>query len=96
VVSGGRVVEDRPEMSRARRAIAPALAAAALAMATCAIVANLVAQHRGAHHSLNAWAAPPFLVAVMAPACVGLFVAWRRPGNRGRGSCSAVRWRWRR
>jgi signal transduction histidine kinase len=64
------------------KALACLTAAAAAAAGTAAVVLNLVAAGRGAHHSLNAWTAAPFLLGILAPAAVGLFVALRRPGNR--------------
>ena len=69
-------------MPRALRASAGSIAAAALAAAIAAVVLNGVAASRGARHSLPVGAWAPFLLAILAPACVGLFVALRQPGNR--------------
>jgi hypothetical protein len=64
------------------KALACLTAAAAAAAGTAAVVLNLVAAGRGAHHSLDAWTAAPFLLGIVTPAAVGLFVALRQPGNR--------------
>jgi signal transduction histidine kinase len=64
------------------KALACLTAAAAAAAGTAAVVLNLVAAGRGAHHSLDAWTAAPFLLGIVAPAAVGLFVALRQPCNR--------------
>jgi hypothetical protein len=69
-------------MSRALRPIACVIAAAAAAAAVAAVVLNLVADGRGAEASVSAWGAAPFLIAIVAPASVGLFVALRQPQNR--------------
>src|SRR4051794_536150 len=63
------------------RALAWVTAAAAVATAVAAVVANLVADERGAHTSLYKTTAILFLMSVAVPAAVGLFVALRRPGN---------------
>jgi signal transduction histidine kinase len=64
------------------RMIASIVAGAAFVAAIAAVAINLVAASRGARHSIDAGFAVPFLAGVFAPACVGLFVALRRPGNR--------------
>ena len=64
------------------RVLACLIAVAALAAAMAAVVINAVAASRGAHHSLDAVGSVLFVLAVAAPAAVGLFVALRRPGNR--------------
>src|SRR4051812_24523453 len=80
--SRGRGCESIAAMSRALRPLACVIAAIAVAAAAAAVVLALVAEGRGAHHSLGAWSAAPFLLAVAAPASVGLFLALRQPGNR--------------
>ncbi|MEN3284212.1 MAG: hypothetical protein V7607_5352 [Solirubrobacteraceae bacterium] len=69
-------------MSRTLRPIACAMAATTLAVAVAGLVVNAVAASHGADSTLPALGYAPFLVAVLAPAAVGLFVALRRPGNR--------------
>ena len=69
-------------MSRALRLIACVMAAAAVAAAVLSVGVNAVAAARGAAHSLVAWSDVPFVVAVGAPVCVGLFLVLRRPGIR--------------
>jgi signal transduction histidine kinase len=69
-------------VTRALRLLACSTAAAALGMAVLAVVASTVAAARGAHHSLSPWMDVPFVVGVLAPACVGAFVLLRRPRNR--------------
>jgi hypothetical protein len=58
------------------------MAAATVAAAVAAAVVNAVAASEGAHHSVPPGALAAFLVAILVPAAVGLFVALRRPGNR--------------
>jgi signal transduction histidine kinase len=64
------------------RALACLIAVAAVAAAVVAAVLNAVAASRGAKHSLDAVATVLLVLAIAAPASVGLFVALRRPGNR--------------
>jgi signal transduction histidine kinase len=45
-------------------------------------VLTAVAAARGVPHDVGPAGAALFLAAMLAPACVGLFVAWRQPGNR--------------
>ena len=69
-------------MSRTLRWTASAMAAATLAAAVAGIVVSVVAASQGADPDVPPPAFAGFLVAVLAPASVGLFVALRRPGNR--------------
>jgi signal transduction histidine kinase len=69
-------------MSRSLRLIACAMAAATLAAAIAGIVVSVVAASQGADRDVPPPAVAGFLIAVLAPASVGLFVALRRPGNR--------------
>jgi two-component system NarL family sensor kinase len=69
-------------MPRALRWTGAAMAAAALATSVTGIVVSAVAASQGAHQDVPLVGLAAFLVAVLAPASVGLFVALRRPGNR--------------
>jgi signal transduction histidine kinase len=69
-------------MSRPLRWIACAMAAATLVTSVTGIVVSAVAASRGADQPVPPVGLAVFLVAVLAPASVGLFVALRRPGNR--------------
>ena len=69
-------------MSRTLRWTACAMAAATLVVAVAGIVVSVVAASQGADPDVPPPAFAGFLVAVLAPASVGLFVALRRPGNR--------------
>src|SRR5215211_7225807 len=69
-------------MSRALRWIECAMAVCALATSVAGVVVYAVAASRGADDSVSPWGYAGFFVAIVAPACVGLFVALRRPGNR--------------
>jgi signal transduction histidine kinase len=69
-------------MSRTLRWTACAMAAATLAAAVAGIVVSVVAASQGADRDVPPPAFAGFLIAVLAPASVGLFVALRRPGNR--------------
>jgi signal transduction histidine kinase len=69
-------------MSRPLRWTACAMAAATLVTSVTGIVVSAVAASQGAHHDVPLVGLAAFLVAVLAPASVGLFVALRRPGNR--------------
>jgi signal transduction histidine kinase len=69
-------------MSRTLRWTACAMAAATLATGVTGIVVAVVAASRDASGDVPPPAFAGFLVAVIVPAAVGLFVALRRPGNR--------------
>jgi len=69
-------------MSRTLRWTACAMAAATLAAAVAGIVVSVVAASQGADRSVPPAGLAGFLVAVLVPSSVGLFVALRRPGNR--------------
>jgi hypothetical protein len=69
-------------MSRPLRWIACAMAAATLVTSVTGIVVSAVAASQGADQPVPPVGLAVFLVAVLAPASVGLFVALRRPGNR--------------
>jgi signal transduction histidine kinase len=69
-------------MPRALRWTAAAMAAATLVTSVTGIVVSAVAGWQGAHQDVPLAGLAAFLVAVLAPASVGLFVALRRPGNR--------------
>jgi signal transduction histidine kinase len=69
-------------MSRALRWTAAAMAAATLVTSVTGIVVSAVAASQGAHQDAPLLGLAAFLIAVLAPASVGLFVALRRPGNR--------------
>ena len=69
-------------MSRPLRWTACAMAAATLVTSVTGIVISAVAASRGADQPVPPVGLAVFLVAVLAPASVGLFVALRRPGNR--------------
>jgi signal transduction histidine kinase len=69
-------------MSRPLRWTACAMAAATLVTSVTGIVVSVVAASRGADQPVPPVGLAAFLVAVLAPASVGLFVALRRPGNR--------------
>jgi signal transduction histidine kinase len=69
-------------MSRTLRWTASAMAAATLSAAIAGIVVSIVAASQGADGDVPPPAFAGFLIAVLAPASVGLFVALRRPGNR--------------
>jgi signal transduction histidine kinase len=69
-------------MPRALRWTAAAMAAATLVTSVTGIVVSAVAASQGAHQDVPLVGLAAFLVAVLAPASVGLFVALRRPGNR--------------
>jgi signal transduction histidine kinase len=69
-------------MSRALRWTAAAMAAATLVTSVTGIVVSAVAASQGAHQDAPLVGLAAFLIAVLAPASVGLFVALRRPGNR--------------
>ena len=64
------------------RPTACAAAAAALGLALVLVVVNLAATPHAGTDTLPRGAALPLLPAIAAPACVGLFVALRRPRNR--------------
>jgi signal transduction histidine kinase len=61
---------------------AAAMAAATLVTSVTGIVVSAVAASQGADQDVPLVGMAAFLVAVLAPASVGLFVALRRPGNR--------------
>jgi len=69
-------------MSRPLRWTACAMAAATLVTSVTGIVVSAVAASQGADQPVPPVGLAVFLVAVLAPASVGLFVALRRPGNR--------------
>jgi signal transduction histidine kinase len=69
-------------MPRALRWTAAAMAAATLVTSVTGIVVSAVAASHGADQDVPLVGMAAFLVAVLAPASVGLFVALRRPGNR--------------
>src|SRR3954454_19918952 len=69
-------------MVRWLRPTACVAAATALALALVTVVVNLAASPHGGQDTLPRGAALPVLPAIAAPACVGLFLALRRPRNR--------------
>src|SRR5215475_8365140 len=69
-------------MVRWLRPTACVTAATALALALAMAVVSLVATPHPGVDTLPRGAAVPLLPAIAAPACVGLFVALRRPRNR--------------
>src|SRR3954453_4674783 len=69
-------------MAKWLRPTACVAAATALALALVTVVVNLAASPHGGQDTLPRGAALALLPAIAAPACVGLFVALRRPRNR--------------
>jgi signal transduction histidine kinase len=68
--------------SRALRGLACAVALAVLGTAVAAVVLVAVAASRGAPVGAGVAAVALWMAAILVPALVGLFVAWRQPGNR--------------
>jgi hypothetical protein len=68
--------------SRALRGLACAVALAVLGTAVAAVVLVAVAASRGAPVGAGVTAVALWMAAILVPALVGLFVAWRQPGNR--------------
>ena len=68
--------------SRALRALVCAIAIAVLGAAVAGVVLVAVAASRGVHVGVGAAGVALWLAAMLAPASVGLFVAWRQPRNR--------------
>ena len=69
-------------MRRWLRYLAVAITAATVALAVAAVVVQVVAESRGVPRPSEAWAGLLLLLAGLAPACVGLLVALRRPDAR--------------
>jgi signal transduction histidine kinase len=67
---------------RTLRGLACAIAVSVLTAAVAAVVVTAVAASRGAPSVAGPAQAVLFLTAMLAPAGVGVFVAWRQPGNR--------------
>jgi signal transduction histidine kinase len=78
----GTIEEDGALVYRGSKLTACLLGTAALTAAVAAVAVDAVAAARGAPHSLTAITDGPFLVAVGAPACVGVFLLLRRPKTR--------------
>jgi signal transduction histidine kinase len=68
--------------SGALRGLACAIAVSVLAAAVAGVVLTAVAVSRGAVGDAGLAGVVLFVPAMLAPACVGVFVAWRQPGNR--------------
>ena len=66
-------------MARSLRYLACAIAALTAVLAVMAIV---VLALTGAVHAEDSWGLGLFALASLAPACIGLFVGLRQPGNR--------------